>query len=157
MDIAGVPPKEVLAKTRHFWNARLDADPNEDISLEALKLKAEAAAAGMDTSEPASGEEVDFATTLVQGVVDAQAQLDNSIEKASLNWRIPRMPIVDRNILRIGAFELSQRRDIPVSVSINEAIELAKRYGSNESRAFINGILDRIAADLGRGGRRNRS
>jgi len=66
------------------------------------------------------------------------------------------MPAVDRNILRVGAHELIARGDIPASVSINEAIELAKRFGGAESRAFVNGILDRIAADTGRGGRRGR-
>ncbi|HNH48398.1 MAG TPA: transcription antitermination factor NusB, partial [Myxococcota bacterium] len=71
-------------------------------------------------------------------------------------WRLGRMPVVDRNILRIGAWELGNRKDIPVSVSINEAIELAKRFGGAESRAFVNGILDRIAAEVGRGGRKGR-
>lgn len=83
--------------------------------------------------------------------------LDASIEKASVNWRLGRMPVVDRNILRIGAWELGNRKDIPVSVSINEAIELAKRFGGAESRAFVNGILDRIAAEVGRGGRKGRA
>jgi N utilization substance protein B len=66
------------------------------------------------------------------------------------------MPAVDRNILRIGAHELVHRTDIPASVSINEAIELAKRFGGAESRAFVNGILDRIAGEVGRGGRRGK-
>ena len=104
--------------------------------------------------EPLSPDETEFAQAIVRGVLEDKDELDTRIESASLNWRLPRMPAVDRNILRLGAFELVHRTDIPVSVSINEAIELAKRFGGAESRAFVNGILDRIAGDLGRGGRR---
>ncbi len=65
------------------------------------------------------------------------------------------MPIVDRNILRMAAFELVATPDVPVSVCINEAVELAKQFGEKESRAFVNGILDRIAFETGRGGRKH--
>lgn len=106
--------------------------------------------------EPASEEEVDFTTRAVRGVLGKLTDLDERIEKASVNWRLSRMPVVDRNILRLGAWELIYCKDVPVSVSINEAIELAKLYGGVESRAFVNGILDRIAAEIGRGGRRVR-
>ena len=104
--------------------------------------------------EPVSPEELEFAQELVRGVLEEREELDARIDAASLNWRLARMPVVDRNILRLGAHELLSRADIPASVSINEAIELAKRFGGAESRAFVNGILDRIAADTGRGGRR---
>lgn len=104
--------------------------------------------------EPVSPDETEFAQALVRGVLEDREDLDARIEAASTNWRIPRMPSVDRNILRLGAFEIRHRPDIPASVSINEAIELAKRFGGAESRAFVNGILDRIAAEVGRGGRR---
>jgi N utilization substance protein B len=106
--------------------------------------------------EPVTPEETEFAQELVRGVMEDREGLDARIEAASLNWRLARMPMVDRNILRIGAHELIARSDIPASVSINEAIELAKRFGGAESRAFVNGILDRIAAEVGRGGRRPR-
>jgi len=105
-------------------------------------------------TEPLSPDETEFAQALVRGVMEDRDGLDQRIEGASTNWRLARMPLVDRNILRLGAHELAQRSDIPASVSINEAIELAKRYGGAESRAFVNGILDRIAGDVGRGGRR---
>lgn len=104
--------------------------------------------------EPLTPDETEFAQALVRGTLEDRDDLDGRIETASTNWRIPRMPTVDRNILRLGAFELRHRTDIPASVSMNEAIELAKRFGGAESRAFVNGILDRIAADVGRGGRR---
>jgi N utilization substance protein B len=106
--------------------------------------------------EPIGHEEMEFAQELVRGVTENREALDQRIEAASLNWRLPRMPAVDRNILRLGAHEIISRADIPASVSINEAIEVAKRFGGAESRAFVNGILDRIAAEAGRGGRRPR-
>ncbi len=115
-------------------------------------------ASGLDGKDaPPTEEEIAFAGRLVHGVEASMESLDASIEKASVNWRLGRMPVVDRNILRIGAWELGNRKDIPVSVSINEAIELAKRFGGAESRAFVNGILDRIAAEVGRGGRKGRA
>ncbi|MBN1336411.1 MAG: transcription antitermination factor NusB [Deltaproteobacteria bacterium] len=98
-------------------------------------------------------EETAFASEVVAGVQDRGAEIDALIEAASLNWRLVRMPVVDRNILRLACWELVVRTDIPVSVTINEAVELAKRYGGPDSRAFVNGILDRIAHDIGRGGR----
>jgi N utilization substance protein B len=111
---------------------------------------------GIGGARPADEEERDYAHDLVAGVMHHQARLDALIEEASTNWRLTRRPVVDRNILRIAAFELTERMDVPANVSINEAIELAKRYGDKDSRAFVNGILDRIAAEVGRGGRKNR-
>lgn len=106
--------------------------------------------------EPVTPEEMEFAQELVRGVLEEREDLDARIDAASLNWRLARMPVVDRNILRLGAHEILSRADIPASVSINEAIELAKRFGGAESRAFVNGILDRIAGEVGRGGRRTK-
>jgi len=94
--------------------------------------------------------EVEFAQALALGVDGGREELDALIERSSTNWRLSRMPVVDRNILRLAAFELSRRPDIPPSVSINEAVELAKEFGTKESRAFVNGIVDRIARHLGR-------
>lgn len=107
------------------------------------------------TARPAEDEEIAFARRLVEGVEQSRADLDALIEKASVNWRLSRMPVVDRNILRLAAYELRYCPDVPASVSINEAVELAKRYGDKDSRAFVNGLLDRIAAETGRGGRRH--
>lgn len=97
----------------------------------------------------AESDEVEFATMLARGVVDQRETLDSRIEATSRNWRIRRMSVVDRNILRLGAYELVFVDDIPANVSINEAVELAKRFGTKDSRAFVNGILDRIAKDVG--------
>jgi N utilization substance protein B len=101
----------------------------------------------------ADSEEVEFTRSLVAGVEERVEEVDKLIEAASLNWRLSRMPTVDRNILRLAAYELLACEDVPASVSINEAVELAKRFGEKESGSFVNGILDRIAQETGRGGR----
>ena len=89
-----------------------------------------------------------FLEKLVRGVLDIQPELDAMIERYSMNWKIRRMACVDRNILRIAAYEMLFCEDIPPKVSINEAIEIAKRFGTEESGAFINGIVDSIRLAL---------
>ena len=91
-----------------------------------------------------------FARELVAAAVERAPEIDDWITSASKNWRIDRMSRVDRNILRLGACELLAFRDVPVKVVINEAVELAKRFGTAESSAFVNGVLDRIATAAGR-------
>ena len=81
---------------------------------------------------------------LVLGVLEHCQEIDRLIEKYSENWRLVRMNIVDRTILRMAIFELLYCEEIPPKVTLNEAIELGKRYGSEDSGSFINGILDRI-------------
>jgi N utilization substance protein B len=90
-----------------------------------------------------------FAAELVAATV-ADAGIDDVIASSSRNWRLERMSRVDRNILRIAVCELRSFPQTPVKVVINEAVELAKRFGTAESPAFVNGILDRIASALGR-------
>lgn len=85
-----------------------------------------------------------FAKLLVDGVSAHQPDIDRHLAAASEHWRVDRMSPVDRNILRIALYEMLYRDDIPPRVSINEAIELAKRFGSQDSSAFINGVLDKI-------------
>jgi len=91
-----------------------------------------------------------FARDLVAAAVERSSEIDELIASASKNWRIDRMSRVDRNILRLGACELVAFPDVPVKVVINEAVELAKRFGTAESSAFVNGVLDRIATGVGR-------
>ncbi|HEY5934856.1 MAG TPA: transcription antitermination factor NusB [Kofleriaceae bacterium] len=91
-----------------------------------------------------------FARELVAAATEHSPQIDKLIGESSKNWRIDRMSRVDRNILRLGACELIAFRDVPVKVVINEAVELAKRFGTAESSAFVNGVLDRIAGAVGR-------
>ena len=85
-----------------------------------------------------------FFMELVNGVMNHKPQIDAIIERFSNNWKISRMSCVDRNIMRIAVYEMLFRRDIPSKVSINEAIDVGKKYGTDESGAFINGILDSI-------------
>jgi transcription antitermination protein NusB len=81
----------------------------------------------------------------VRGVIEHLGRLDDIIQKASTNWRLSRMARVDRNLLRLGTWELFYRTDVPHAVVLDEAVEIAKRFGSEDSGAFINGVLDRIA------------
>lgn len=86
----------------------------------------------------------EFTHTLVKGTIKHLAQIDSLIMSNAENWSLERMAIVDRNILRLAIYELLYLDDIPSRVTINEAIEISKRYGSEDSSAFVNGILDRI-------------
>jgi len=90
-----------------------------------------------------------YARRLVHGVIAERAAIDALIEKAAANWDLDRMAAVDRNALRIGLYEMLYDDDIPTKVAINEAIELGKRYSTEASGAFVNGILDRIRKDQG--------
>ena len=85
-----------------------------------------------------------FAQRLVEGTFEHRVEIDTMIQGVAQNWNISRMAVVDRNVLRLAAFELLHCNDIPPKVAINEAIELGKRYSTSNSGAFINGILDKI-------------
>jgi len=93
---------------------------------------------------PLEGEARAFANRLVEGVRTHQRELDALIGKYATNWTVGRMPIVDRNILRAGLFELLRMPDVPAKVSINEALELARAFADEETRGFVNGILDKV-------------
>lgn len=92
---------------------------------------------------------MEFATELVYRVIEHLGDIDRRIQTVSRNWRLERMSRVDRNVLRLAVGELLHADEVPVKVAINEAVELAKRFGTSESPAFVNGILDRIAQELG--------
>lgn len=93
---------------------------------------------------PSQKEIIDFSSFLIEGVLTNKELIDSSIRKHAKNWRIERMAVIDRNILRMACFELIFLDDIPPKVSINEAIELAKCFGDIDSPRFVNGILDKI-------------
>lgn len=90
-----------------------------------------------------------FFLKIVKGAIQAKAEIDSILEDFSDNWKLSRMSCVDRNIMRVAVYELLYCHDIPSKVSINEAIDIGKKFGTQESGAFINGILDsiRIALD----------
>ena len=87
-----------------------------------------------------------FSTQLCEGVLEHLSKIDAKLTCASEHWSLTRMGRVDRNILRIASFEILFLEEIPINVAINEAIEIAKRYGSEESPQFVNGVLDRVAS-----------
>jgi len=87
---------------------------------------------------------ITYASLLAQGVSGHIEAIDHKISDYATNWQIKRMAIIDRNVMRIGLFELQHTTDIPPKVAINEAVELAKKYGDLESSKFVNGILDKI-------------
>ena len=90
-----------------------------------------------------------YAARVVDGVRANRREIDDLLRDAARNWELERMAAMDRNALRIGVYELLFAEDIPMRVAINEAIELAKRYSTEASGAFVNGILDRIRRDRG--------
>lgn len=95
-----------------------------------------------EPERPGDPAERPFAESLVRGVLERKDDVDALIGQVSRNWRLERMALVDRNVLRLAMFELKYRDDIPARVSINEAVELAKRFGAAEAPAFVNGLLD---------------
>jgi N utilization substance protein B len=92
----------------------------------------------------------DFTEDLVRGTLERLDEIDRMIEKFTEHWLLKRMAAVDRNILRFATYEILYRRDIPPAVTINEAIEIAKKYSSTESAPFLNGVLDRLAKEAGK-------
>lgn len=99
---------------------------------------------------PCDDETRAFAGRLFEGAAGDLENIDGIIARHSENWKISRMPTVDKNLLRLAIHELRSMGDIPAKVTLNEAIEIAKKYGTVESGAFINGVLDKIAKELGK-------
>lgn len=99
---------------------------------------------------PGDAEGRPYSESLVQGVVEERSGLDERITRASEHWRLSRMTRVDRNVLRLGTWELLHEAETPRAVILDEAVELAKRFGTEDSGAFVNGVLGRVADDCGR-------
>jgi len=89
-----------------------------------------------------------YAVTLLKEVYSKRDAVDAAIEKHASNWRLPRIDVTDRNVLRIAAYEMLYQDDVPPEVAINEAVEIAKRFCGPDSPAFVNGILDAVKADI---------
>ncbi len=131
----------------YFRHLAPGGDEAEDDS-EGFDDDAAATAPGLQGTEGADSRR--FSEDLVRGVKGTVGELDELLTRCSRNWRLERMSWVDRNLLRLASYELSRRSDTPARVAINEAIEVAKRYGTTESPAFINGVLDRVLGEIGR-------
>ena len=115
MDLTGDKPEDAL---ENFWLSQPDKELDSEVK--------------------------DFTNGLVQGVAQYLAVVDEGISKYATNWQLKRMAVVDRNILRMAAYELLYCKDIPAKVSINEAVNLAKKFSGLEAGKFVNGVLDKI-------------
>ena len=138
------PPENMQAALDFFWNSQHpDAVADEKTGMARWGEELELA--------PASGEEAAirlFAEPLIQGVLENRAKLDAEIMKYAKNWDLHRMAAVDRNILRLAIYEMLYREDIPPVVSINEAVDIAKLFSTDDSGRFVNGILDKVRGEL---------
>jgi N utilization substance protein B len=139
-----------LARNRALAKGQMGSRTKaREVALQALYQQDTAGDSGFEVLsghfDPLDVETRKFAEELVRGVVNERENIDGIIEKTSTNWKIERMARVDRNILRLAVFELMRLADVPVRVTLNEAIELGKKFGSEESSSFVNGILDKIA------------
>jgi len=113
--------KPSAAVLKHFW---AEYDPDEEVRA--------------------------FSEEIVKGTYKHIARINELLHQCAKNWSLDRMAVVDRNVLRMAVYEILYRIDIPTSVTINEAIEIAKKYGTDESGSFVNGILDRAARLTGK-------
>jgi transcription antitermination protein NusB len=126
-------------------------DRRSDARERALYLLYEADAKGIspvDALELQIVEPDELTSTLIRGVADHRDRLDEAIAARATGWTLERMPVLDLSVLRIGAFELAERPDVPVAVVIDEAVELAKRFSTDASGRFVNGVLAALAEDL---------
>jgi len=121
-----------------------------EIALQALyniDLMGQGASEGIEEFIKGEGKRatiIEFSQNLVRGCLEHLKAIDKKLARAAINWKISRMAVIDRNILRLGTYELLFCPDIPPKVAIDEAIELAKKFGSRDSGSFVNGILDKL-------------
>lgn len=136
-------PEDLEEALRVFWESQRSAALAEDKGVarwgEAVELP------------PPTAEEAAirvFAEPLIRGTLQHVGEIDAEIKKYAKNWDLHRMAVVDRNVLRLAIYEMRHREDIPPIVSINEAVDIAKRFSTEESGKFVNGILDKVKGDL---------
>jgi N utilization substance protein B len=138
------PPEDLTAALDHFWESQRAAAIAEE--------KGGAATWGqpLELPPPTVDEAAIrlFADPLIRGTLENRTEADELIKKHAQNWELHRIAAVDRNILRLAIFEMLHREDIPPVVSINEAVDIAKKFSTQDSGKFVNGLLDRIKGDL---------
>lgn len=148
------PRIDELIKT--YWEEISDVPnlENQELNLESQELNSEISAPNSESEEPNSEsptpnpEMQEFASQLVQGTIAHLTEVDERISRRTENWRMSRMAIVDRNLLRLAVYEFLYQSNTPRTVVINEALEIARRFSTYEATQFINGILDAIKRDL---------
>lgn len=139
------PPEEVEPALDEFWQTLRTASQERKGRKPQPGHGGEAAAP--DTEEAALRL---FADPLIRGTLEHREEIDARLRQLAKNWELHRMAAVDRNVLRLAVFEMLHRPDIPPVVSINEAVDIAKKYSTDDSGRFVNGILDSLRKDLGR-------
>ncbi len=135
------------ASLQYLYEMDLSHKESEQV-FSASRRQLDLPVVGCDEDSTAQAEINAFTRQIVEGVSHNMREIDRLIESHSTHWKISRMALVDRNILRMAVFELLYCSDIPASVTLNEAIEVAKKFGTEESGSFVNGVLDHIAKDL---------
>ena len=137
------PPEDLPAALEHFWESQRAAAIAEDKGYATWGQPVELA--------PSTTEEVairEFADPLIRGVLEHRDEADEVIRKHAKNWELHRIAAVDRNVLRLAIYEMLHRDDIPPVVSINEAVDIAKKFSTQDSGKFVNGILDKVKGEL---------
>jgi N utilization substance protein B len=136
------PPEDLVSALNQFWDAQRMSD--------FLESHGPTWGERVNLPPPSADESATrlFAERLVRGVLEHREQLDDIIRKHAKNWDLHRMAAVDRNVMRLAIHEMLHRDDIPPVVSINEAVDVAKKFSTADSGKFVNGILDKVKADL---------
>jgi transcription antitermination protein NusB len=141
IDVGGAPEDVDIMVARYFEHMLShDGPAGEEEGYEGVASSSELSPARIDRP---------LVEQLVRGVCEHRQELDDQLTALSQNWRIERIAIVERNVIRIALYELKYCENVPFSVVLNEAVELAKRYGTAEGAAFANGMLDRAVGELG--------
>ena len=137
------PPDNLDAAMEQFWESQRNAALAEE--------KGKASWGARTELPPPTADEAAiriFAEPLIRGAIETREETDGLIRKYCKNWDLPRIAAVDRNILRLAIFEMLHRDDIPPVVSINEAVDIAKRFSTQDSGRFVNGILDSVRTEV---------
>jgi len=136
------PPENLDAALEHFWNSQ---------RLAVLVDDSKATYGQSPELPPPSADEAAmrlFADPLIRGTLEHRAECDEIIKKHAKNWDLHRIATVDRNVMRLAIYEMLYREDIPPVVSINEAVDIAKKFSTHDSGKFVNGILDKVKGEL---------
>jgi transcription antitermination protein NusB len=137
------PPEDLEAALNHFWDSQRSAAIAEE---KGMATWGQPIALPPPTADEAAARL--FAEPLIRGALDHRDEADALIKKHAQNWDLHRMAAVDRNILRLAIYEMLYRDDIPPVVSINEAVDIAKKFSTQDSGKFVNGILDKVKSEL---------
>jgi transcription antitermination protein NusB len=137
------PPEDLKGALSHFWESQQQSTLAEDKGPAKWGEKSEPVPPSVDEAATQL-----FAEDLIRGALERRKEVDEAIVRHAKNWDLRRMAAVDRNILRLAVYEMMYRDDIPPIVSINEAVDIAKKFSTQDSGKFVNGILDKIRGEV---------